>query len=159
MTETTKVPAKRTEPMVTRWNPFERLAQMQAEFDRFFNDARNPLAMGTRGADWVPRTDVFEQNGNLVVKAELPGMKKEDIDIAFEAGDLIIQGKREEEQKVDEKYYHRMERTFGSFYRRLPMPEGVMPDEVKATYGDGILEVKVPKPTPVKPEPAKIPIK
>lgn len=159
MTETTKAPAKRTEPTVTRWNPFERLAQMQAEFDRFFNDARNPLAMGTRGADWVPRTDVFEQNGNLVVKAELPGMKKEDIDIAFEAGDLIIQGKREEEEKIEEKNYHRMERTFGSFYRRLPMPEGVTPDQVKATYGDGVLEVKVPKPTPVKPEPAKIPIK
>ncbi len=101
-------------------------------------------------ATWSPNVDVFEKNGDIVVKAELPGVKKEDVKLLVDDGDLVIEGERHAESEVKEKDYYRMERSFGSFYRRLPLPEGIQTEQVKATFSDGMIEVHVPKP----PEPA-----
>lgn len=93
--------------------------------------------------DWWPKIDVYTENSDIVVKAEMPEVKTEDINISLEEGQLTIQGKREREEKVEEQDYYRMERTYGSFMRSIPVPEGIKDSDIKATYHDGILEVKV----------------
>jgi HSP20 family protein len=94
----------------------------------------------------MPRVDVFEREGKLVVKAELPGVNKEDIDLQISDGDLVLRAERREEREVKEENWYRMERSSGSLYRRLPMPEGVQADQIQAALTDGVLEVTIPKP-------------
>jgi HSP20 family protein len=89
--------------------------------------------------------DVYEANGDLVIHAELPGVEKQDIKLTLDNGDLLIEGERKSEEKLEEKDYYRMERMAGSFYRRLPLPAGVKPEQIHAQYTDGVLEVRVPK--------------
>jgi HSP20 family protein len=163
MSQRTDVPATTQESKPRRWDPFDFASQMQSEFDRLmggwlpsFRGFRRPNEMG--GA-WAPRTDVYEHDGSIVVKAELPGVDKKDINVAIEDGDLVIQGERRSEETVNEKDFYRMERSYGSFYRRLPLPEGVSSDKIDAKYADGILEVKVPKPAMKETAPTKIEIK
>ncbi|HZT05873.1 MAG TPA: Hsp20/alpha crystallin family protein [Chloroflexota bacterium] len=95
---------------------------------------------------WAPTVDMYEKNGEVIIKAEIPGVKKEDVRLTIDAGDLVIEGERHAETEVKEKDYYRMERSFGSFYRRLPLPEGVHEEQIKATFNEGVLEVHVPKP-------------
>jgi HSP20 family protein len=115
--------------------------------------SRRPTEMPTK---WAPRIDVYEKSSNLVVKAELPEVKKEDIDVALEGGDLVIRGERKAEQEVKEEDYYRMERSYGSFYRRIPLGFEVKPDQVQAKYTDGVLEVSIPKPAETAPQAQKI---
>jgi HSP20 family protein len=156
MIERTTAPATTAKPR--RWDPFDLLTQMQTDFDQFWNDRWSPLRPLRRSGDaagaWAPHADVYEQGGKLVVKAELPGVKKEDVDVSIDNGDLVIRGERHAEEKVEEKDYYRMERSSGTFYRRLPLPEGVTFDQITATYKDGVLEVTAPK-LAIKPPDAK----
>jgi HSP20 family protein len=106
----------------------------------------------------MPRVDVFERNGDLVVKAELPGIKKEDVNLEIEGGDLVLRAERREEREVKDENWYRMERSYGQLYRRLPLPEGVQTDQIKAALTDGVLEVTIPKPQEKAPEAKKIAI-
>jgi HSP20 family protein len=106
----------------------------------------------------MPRVDVFEREGKLVVKAELPGVKKDDIDLQITDGDLVLRAERREEQEVKEENWYRMERSYGSLYRRLPMPEGVQADQIQAKLTDGVLEVTIPKPQEKESQAQKIAI-
>jgi HSP20 family protein len=108
---------------------------------------------------WRPSVDVYEKDGNLVIKAELPGMKKEDIEVALDQGDLVIRGERKAESEVKEENYYRIERNYGSFYRRIPLPFEVKPDQITASYNDGVLEVRIPKPAQERPQPQRIPLR
>jgi HSP20 family protein len=153
MSERKMTPATTGQSQVRRWDPFSRLSQLESEFERLF-DVRWP-----RMRPFMPRVDVYEQDGNLVTKAELPGVKKEDIDISIEGGDLIIRGERKQESEVKEENYYRMERSSGTFYRRLPMPEGVQPDQITANFSDGVLEIRIPKPQAAEEKTTKIEIK
>lgn len=159
MNAKTNAPATRTTTPLRRWDPFERLAQMQSEFDRLVGDRLQLSRLSELPDAWAPKTDVFEQDGAIVVQTELPGVEKDAIDIEVENGDLVIHGERRAEEKVEDKDYYRMERSYGSFYRRLPMPEGVKPDQIEATYVDGVLKVKVPKPAPSTPSQTRVAIK
>jgi HSP20 family protein len=148
---------------IRRWEPFSRLSQLESEFERLF-DMRWPRILpfqhpGAGIEAFVPRVDVYEQNGELITKAELPGVKKEDVDVSLEGGDLVIRGERKQESEIKEENFYRMERSSGSFYRCLPMPEGVKPDQVKATFSDGVLEIRVPKPQPAEEKSTRIKIK
>jgi HSP20 family protein len=105
-----------------------------------------------------PRADVFEQNGAIVVAVELPGVKKEDIDVAVENGDLVIRGARSSDEAINEKDYYWTERFQGSFYRWLPLPAGVSAEQISATYEDGVLTVTVPKPIAETPTATRIPV-
>jgi HSP20 family protein len=163
MSEKTTVPAKTEVTKPRRWDPYDLFTQAQNEFEQFWG-GRWPSFQPLRRfselpSSWSPRVDVYQQNGNLVVKVELPGMKKEDINIAIEDGDLVVSGERKSEKKVEEKHYYRMERSYGSFYRRLPLPEGITQNKIEATYAEGVLQVTVPKPEDKAPEPKKIAIK
>ena len=106
----------------------------------------------------MPRVDVFEREGNLVVKAELPGVKKEDIDLQITDGDLVLRAERREEHEVKEENWYRMERSSGSLYRRLPLPEGITAEGIQAALSDGVLEITIPKPKESEPQATKIAI-
>ncbi len=95
--------------------------------------------------EWMPAVDVFEKEGKLVVKAELPGMKQEDIDVSIVGDTLTIRGQKESEKEVKEEDYYRSERSYGSFYRSIPLPSTADTKKIEATYENGVLEVTVPK--------------
>jgi len=106
-----------------------------------------------------PRVDIFEKDNQLVVKAELPGIKKQDIDLSVEDGDLIIQATRNNEHESNQNNLYRMERQFGTFYREIPLPEGVQTDKIQASLNDGVLEVDVPLPSQQQQQGQKIQVK
>jgi HSP20 family protein len=108
---------------------------------------------------FTPRLDVFKKENELVVKADLPGLKKEDVHVALEEGDLILKGERKEEKEVKEDDFYKAECFYGSFYRRLPLNFEVAPDKVNAKFTDGVLEVRLPMPPgEQKPAPLEIAI-
>jgi HSP20 family protein len=147
------------EAKARRFDPIDIFNQMQADFDQFWSGRWPSLRLAQRlEAEWAPRADVFEQDGKLVIKVELPGVKKDDVDVAIEGGDLVLRGERKAEEKVEEKDFYRMERSYGSFYRRLPLPDGVAAADIKATFKDGVLEVTAPSMKAAAPAAEKIAI-
>lgn len=137
-------------------DPFALLRQMTSELDRAFEEwpsfrwPSSGVFAAAESAGWSPRIDVVERDNRLVTRVDLPGMKKEDVTVEVTDGHLALSGerKRETEQKKDN--FYRSEREYGSFYRAVPLPEGVKLDDVKATFSDGVLEVSVP--LPARPE-------
>ena len=135
-------------------DPFALMRQMTAELDRMFDESAWPafrwpsLRTGgtTEVAKWAPRIDVYEKDKRLVTKVDLPGMKKENVKVEVTDGYLAISGERKSEVEEKGKQLYRCERAYGSFYRAVPLPEGVKLEDVKATFSDGVLEVSVPLP-------------
>jgi HSP20 family protein len=158
MAEQTLAPAKPAENGLRRRDPWDMLETLREDMERLWGQfwplpmirpERRPAA--TTGTAWTPRLDVFEKNGNLVVKAELPGVTKDDIKVNLVQDGLEIHGERKTESEVKEEDYYRMERSYGSFYRRLPLGFDIKADKIKATFTDGVLEVTIPKPAAVEP--------
>ena len=100
----------------------------------------------------MPAVDVFEKEDRFVVKAELPGMKEEDIDVSVVGDTLSIRGKKKTETEAKEEYYYRCERSYGSFYRSIPLPSNVDANKIEASFEDGVLEVALPKSAKIKPK-------
>jgi HSP20 family protein len=111
---------------------------------------------GGASGRWIPAMDLVEGDGNLVLRADLPGIREDDLSIEIRAGVLTISGERRAEHEERGEGFHRVERSFGSFSRSLSLPEGVDPTKVAATFEDGVLEVRVPKPEETKPTQVKI---
>jgi HSP20 family protein len=105
-----------------------------------------------------PKVDIFQEGDNFVVKAEVPGLKKEEIEVNLTDDMITISGEKKKEEKLEKKDYYRMERSYGSFTRSFRLPKGVQTDKAKATFNDGVLEVKVPKTEEAKKKEKKIPI-
>jgi len=124
------------------WPGFGRLSNLQDELDRLFE---SPLT------GWAPALDVHEDKDHYVVRAELPGLKREDIDVSLQDGALVISGERKAEKVEEGVKIHRQERFYGKFQRALTLPEPVAADKVKADYKDGILTVTLPKTEEAKP--------
>jgi HSP20 family protein len=133
-------------------DPFSLLREITSELDRAFTESRWPSvqwpALRTRPAGstaaWLPEIDVFEKDNRLVTKIDLPGVKKQDVKVEVTDGHLAISGERTSEVEEKKSKFYRWEREYGSFYRAVPLPEGVKLDDVKATFADGVLEVSVP---------------
>ena len=106
----------------------------------------------------APKVDIFEEGDNFVVKAEIPGMKKEEIEVNLTDDMVTISGEKKKEEKVEKKDYYRLERSFGSFSRSFRLPKDVQADKAKATFKDGVLELKVPKTEEAKKKEKKVPI-
>lgn len=141
-------------PEVSNWSPFWHLTTLRDEIDRLFE---SPLAELTRGTQqflggWLPAVDLFDDKENVVVRVELPGMKKEDIEISLHEGVLTIGGERKEEHKTKEAEMYRSERFLGRFQRTITLPSPVKADKVAATYKDGMLTVTLPKTEEAKPK-------
>ena len=129
---------------------------MARTFDHFFggfpwNTAGFPWQGYGGNPVWEPYVDMYETSDELVFQAELPGMKRDDIDLSIEAGTLTISGHREADQEASTDNYHRLERRYGRFTRAFRLPTLVEDDKVAATYEDGVLTVRLPKAASVKP--------
>jgi len=132
--------------------------QMEKMFDRFARGPRRRFLqqLRMRGGEWTPEIDVFEQEDVTVVRADLPGVKREDFDISVEGNTLHIEGHREEEQAKTADYYS--ERPLGRFSRTVQLPEGVDANAIEAVYQDGVLELRIPH-SPAEPHrPVKVSI-
>jgi HSP20 family protein len=155
---TATVPAKVEDRRLRFPDPFDFFEDMRGEMARLWGQRplipRSTFRMGE--GIWAPRMDVFEKNGNVHIKVELPGVNKDAVKVEMDNGDLIIQAERKAEEEVREEDYYRMERTYGSFYRRVAIPFEVKAEQIKASYTDGVLEVEVPKPAKAVPAPMKI---
>jgi len=123
-------------------NPFTMMREFTEEMDRMFGDIA-PAAPAAIEA-WTPTIDVQRSNGDLVVTAELPGLKKEEVKVEMTEDALILEGERKREYKEDHEGYHRYERSYGKFYRAIPLPEGIKADQAKAELNDGVLKISVP---------------
>jgi HSP20 family protein len=124
-------------------NPFGLMRRLSEEMDRAFG-RWGDWEEGT--SVWMPAIEVTEREGNLVVRADLPGIKKEDVKIEMTPEALIIRGERKQEHEEKKEGYYRSERTYGQFNRSIPLPEGADLDKAKAEFKDGVLEVAVPVP-------------
>ncbi len=132
---------------IIRWDPFREMTQVQSQLNRLVDQV-----WGGRQESWLPAVDVFDKNDAVVLKAELPGMDPDDIQIEVDDNVLTIKGERKFEEEVEEERYYRVERRFGSFQRSLALPQGVQADKIQANYEDGILTITVPKAEEQKPK-------
>jgi HSP20 family protein len=137
---------------------------LQSEMNRMFDEVLGGMARGRTGrqqgaqaTEWAPSMDVLEENGNLVIRAELPGVKQEDVDITVHDRVLTISGQRREETETERGGYHVRERRRGAFSRSVMLPQDVDEDGIRARYEDGILEVTVEGAAAVR-EPRRIQI-
>jgi HSP20 family protein len=138
---------------ITRFDPFRELAQMQDRINRVFGDAyrRGDDDVLSRG-EWMPPVDIYEtDNHELVLKTELPGIKREDIDIRLENNLLTLRGERKRESDVKDDHYHRVERSYGSFSRSFTLPATVNTEKVSADFKDGVLTITLPTREEAKP--------
>lgn len=137
----------------TLWSGAGRLSDLRDEIDRLFEVPLAELARtSSMFSGWTLPLDVYEQKDNFVVKAELPGMNKEDIAVSLHDGSLSISGERKSETKHEDAEVYRAERFFGRFQRTVTLPTPVAPDKVKAQYKDGVLTVTLPKTDEAKPK-------
>src|SRR6187401_2774093 len=125
-------------------SPLNRLATLRDEFDRLFDFSWPSRDTGLLGG-WSPALDVYDDKDNLVITLEVPGMKKEDIEISLHDGMLTVSGERKDEREQTEGQAFRSERYFGKFQRSLSLPTAVDGNKVKANYKDGILTIRLPK--------------
>jgi len=147
-----------------RQEPLNLIRQMTSELDRMFDEPwallRWPSAdLASPDAPiWAPKVDVVTKDNKLVTRVDLPGMKKEDVQVEIEDGFLMLSGERKKETKEEKDNVYREEREYGSFCRTVPLPKGVKADDVHATFNNGVLEVTVALPAAAAPNGRKIPI-
>jgi len=119
-----------------------------SEFSRLFNTL---WEAPTGSRHWVPEMDLVETDDHYLLKADLPGMKQADVTIEFNDGTLTVSGERKAEYERKEKGFFRLERSFGKFSRSLTLPDGIDPDRIDASFTDGVLDIRIPKPEERKP--------
>ena len=129
---------------ITPWRPFE-FDRIRREMDRLWDSFFEGSPM-RRAGEWLPSIDVSETKSDLVIKAELPGMDPKDIDISMNNGFLTIKGEKKHEREEKDENYHLVERSYGSFSRSVQLPGEVQSEKIKASFKNGVLIVKIPKP-------------
>jgi len=140
-------------PEANPWFAMEPWGNLREEINRLFDSNQPEIIPLPRLMNaWGPQLDLFEDKDNLVVKVEVPGMKREDIDVSLQEGTLTISGERKHEEQYQEAQAHRQERFYGRFQRSVALPVPVEDAKVKATYNDGILTVTLPKAPEAKPK-------
>jgi HSP20 family protein len=140
-----------------RWEPFRNLNDIQGEvsqlLDSFFGRPAT-VAIGERM--WAPLADMYETKDDLFVTLELPGVREKDVSVSITGDMLTVKGERRCERDLKDEGYYRLERVYGKFERSIPLPIPVQAEKVKATYRDGVLEIRMPKVEEVKPKEIKI---
>ncbi len=137
-----------------RWEPARELGTIQNEMNRLFNNFFDaPTSSGGNGTQgrWIPAMDLVEIEGEFVLRADLPGLCEQDVNIELEDNLLTVSGERKSEREERQEGYYRVERSSGSFRRSVTLPEGVDAGTVKATFDRGVLEIRIPKPEQRKP--------
>jgi HSP20 family protein len=170
--ETKELELARTSP---EFNPFGMMRRFTKDMERLFDDFEGfrapgffnreffPFRTEFKDFEWMPQIEVLQTNGDLMVKAELPGLTKDDVKVELTDKALTISGERKEEKEEKREGFYRSERNYGRFYRQIPLPEGAKTDKANATFTNGVLEVKIPvaktesqaRKLEIKEEPAK----
>lgn len=137
--------------MPTLWaSPFSFMRRFGEEMDRLFEDFGRGSALAPRNfaqvAAWSPQVEVFQRDGQLVVRAALPGLTKDDVQVELRDDAVILRGERRQEHEEQREGYYRCEVSHGSFYREIPLPEGTKTGDAKATFRDGVLEITMQAP-------------
>ena len=148
--------------IVRWWDPLRDLSSIQEKMNQLFEDTLSR----TRGREeglaagmWAPAVDIYETSESVVVKAELPGLTKEQVGIEVKDGVLTLKGERKVEREVKEENYHRVERAYGTFQRSFSLPASVDQEKIGATLKDGVLEVTLPKKEQAKPKQISVSVK
>jgi HSP20 family protein len=137
------------------WRLFRELEETGRQFDSLFDTPLWPAVwrrLPAQEREWSPAIEVFEKEDKYVVKAELPGLKEEDVDVSVNDDTLCLKGEKKTEHEVEEEEYHWSERTFGSFLRTIKLPSNVDTKKIEAEYENGMLEITLPKMAEVKPK-------
>ena len=134
-------------------SPFRAFQRFADEIDRMFDDVIGrrwagipPWRERTTADVWAPQIEVFQKDNELVLRADLPGMKRDDVAVDITEDAVTIQGERRHESEEDREGFYRSERVYGSFYRMIPLPEGAITEQAKANFRDGVLEITMPVP-------------
>jgi len=146
--------------LLTRWDPFREFVTIQDRMNRLFRDSYGPE--GTKDAEslvstsFAPPVDVYEDEHNVMLKIEVPGIEEKDIDVRIENNTLTVHGERKFEKEEKEENYRRVERQYGSFTRTFTLPTTVDADKVQADYDRGVLKIQLPKKAEAKPKQIKV---
>ena len=134
-----------TRTTLSRWDPFRDFVTIQGRVNHLFGDslASSPDADGFTG--WAPPVDIVEEGERLVLRAEIPGVQGNDIDINVESGTITLRGEKKQEKGIEAKNAFRAERFYGTFFRSFVLPKTINPEAIAASYKDGVLEVVLPK--------------
>jgi HSP20 family protein len=139
---------------IIRWDPFRNVATLQDRINRLFEDSfprSRDIDEDISMCEWKPSVDIYETEEGIVIKAELPGVNKEDVSVEVKNNILTLKGERFVDKEIDEDKYYRRERCFGTFHRTFTLQDTVLPDKIKAKFRNGVLEIEVPKPEEEKP--------
>jgi HSP20 family protein len=137
---------------IVRWEPLREVSSLQTEMNRLFNTMFESPTVGNGGTRrWSPAMDLLETEDHFVLRADLPGMREEDVAIELEDNVLTVSGERKADHEENGEGFYRVERAFGSFSRSLTLPRGVDAEAVNAGFTNGVLEVRIPKPEQRKP--------
>ena len=149
-------PRREERGLTKRWDwgesPFRALQHMADELDRMFEDfglGRRGIRPGwreTAAEIWAPDVEVYQKNNELTIRADLPGLSRDEVTVEVTDDAVTIQGERKREHEEEREGFYRSERSYGSFYRVIPLPEGAMTDQAKANFRDGVLEITMPAP-------------
>ena len=141
---------------ITRFDPFRDLVQLQDRVNRLFAESTANREEGINTSSFVPPVDIYEDEHNIVLKVEAPGVDEKDLDIRIENNTITIRGERKFEKETKEENYHRVERRYGNFQRSFGLPNTVNPEQVTADYKSGILTVTLGKRAEAKPKQIKV---
>ena len=141
---------------LTKWDPVRNMLTLQDRVSRIFGDSVARVPTLDAAGVWFPPVDIVEQEDQLVLKAEIPGVDKDAIDIRVENGTFTLRGEKKQEKEVDSESAYRVERFYGAFSRSFVLPTTIDADRIKATYKDGVLEVTLPKAAEAKPRKIKV---
>ena len=137
---------------IVRWEPLREVSSLQTELNRLFNTMFESPTVGNGGTRrWSPAMDLLETEDHFVLRADLPGMREEDVAIELEDNVLTVSGERKSDHEENGEGFYRVERAFGSFSRSLTLPRGIDAEAVSAGFTNGVLEVRIPKPEQRKP--------
>jgi HSP20 family protein len=143
---------------IIRWDPFRDMVTLREKMNRLFEDS-----LTNKGEDkdltvsnWAPAVDIYETGNELVLTAEVPGIDEKDIEIKVEDNTLTLKGERKFEKETKEENFHRLERSYGSFFRAFSLPNSIDPDRIQAEHENGVLKIIMPKRQELKPKTVKI---
>jgi HSP20 family protein len=143
---------------IIRWDPYRDMITLRDRMNRLFEDMST-----SKGEDkdlmpgaWAPSVDIFETENEVVLAAEIPGVDEKDVEIKVEDNNLTLRGERKFEKETKEENYHRIERSYGSFFRSFALPSYIDQDRIEAEHENGVLKIKMPKRAELKPRKVKI---
>ena len=152
---------------LVKWNPSRELLSIEREFNKMFNSLGNRFGFGNgddvdkeyENAVWSPLSDIYEDKNNYILTLDLPGINKDNVKISYVDGQLNISGERKNEKESKDGTYHRVERSYGKYFRSFSLPKEIKDDKIDAEFKDGQLTITVPKAEEVKPKEIDIKVK